>query len=214
MSYKYVLFDFDGTLADTSEGILAAVRYAQEKLKLEDLTQEHMQSFIGPPLKRSFAAHYKMDDEEAESAVKVFREYYAREGVYQCELYAYVPDVLRELCSQGLVLYVATSKPTKYAQEIADRLHIAEFFEEIVGSNLDNTRDKKREIIQYILDKNKHVPLTDFVMIGDTYNDVNGAKICGIDSIGVTYGFGAEKDLQGARKIVSDIREIPRICKE
>lgn len=208
MSYQYLLFDFDGTLVDTSEGILKSVKYAQTKLGLRELSHDQLVSFIGPPLKESFIRYYSMTDNDAEDAVNAFREYYSTEGVHQCALYPHVDEVLNALCADQKTLFVATSKPTKFAKMIADRFKISAYFREIVGSNLDNTREKKKEVIQYILNQYPDVDKSEFVMIGDTLNDIDGAHSCGIKAIGVTYGFGTDESLKTAEALVSSICDI------
>lgn len=192
--YKYLLFDLDGTLVDTGEGIINSVFYCAEKLNIPNVTYDVAKQFVGPPLVESFIKHFGFDKEKATLCAKTFREYYAKKGKFECQLYDKISDVLYELKSSGFVLFVATSKPTVFATEILNKLQISQYFKEIVGSNLDNTRSKKVEIINYIIDKYKCNRI-ECLMIGDKNSDINGAKQAGIDSLGVLYGYGDYKEI-------------------
>ena len=196
-TYSCLLFDMDGTIADTSEGIYNGLRYMARKLGLAELSEDVMHTFLGPPLGPSLMRAYGMSEEEANDAVSVFREYYSKTGVMECSPYPGFCETVRKLSEAGVMIFVATSKPTPFAENIAAKFGIKDYFTEVVGSNLDNTRTKKHEVIQYILD-NYDVSKADCLMIGDKHNDVDGAKACGIDSLGVPYGFGSREELEGA----------------
>ena len=199
--YKYILFDMDGTLVDSAPGILEAVRYAQEKLHLPVLEDDALRAFLGPPLKVSFQTVYGMEEEAAGKAAQVFREYYSVAGMFHGELYPGVGGTLSILKRRGYSLYIATSKPTIYAKRIAERLGIDRYFTDIVGSNLDNTRGGKQEIIQYIMDGLPAEESESFLMVGDKSHDIAGAAACGIRAIGVSYGFGSLVELENARTV-------------
>lgn len=196
---KYLLFDLDGTIADTEEGILSSVKYALKELKIDEPDINHLKQFIGPPLKSTFQLLYDLDDEVADYATKIFREYYAKDGKYQCKLYDGMLETLQLLKDRGYVLFIATSKPTVFAVDIAKHLGISSFFEEIVGSNLDNTRSKKADIIQYILDKYNIKEKNAVVMIGDKSHDLIGATQCDIKGVGVTFGYGTKEELESCQ---------------
>lgn len=196
---KYVLFDLDGTLVDTSEGILESIRLAVEELGIDNINAEDMIRFIGPPLKTAFIEFCGMSSEQAEEVSKVFRKYYNEKGKFACALYPQMRETLSELKQCGYTLVVATSKPTVFAMDILKYLKIEHFFDEIVGSNMDNTRSAKHEVIQYILDKYNVRNLDQVVMIGDKSQDLIGAEKCRIHGIGVTYGFGTYEELAGAK---------------
>lgn len=190
-----LLFDLDGTLVDTSEGILNSAKYALDRLGIVERDPDMLYQFIGPPLKDTFLTQYGLDDTTSTKAVETFREYYRETGIHQCRLYRGIPETLKSLRSSGFRLFVATSKPTLFSETILNTLGIAQEFQEIVGSNLDNTRSRKCEIIQHILDANSEFIQNAFVMIGDKSQDLIGAQQCGIPAIGVTYGFGTYDEL-------------------
>lgn len=194
---KYVLFDLDGTLVDTGEGILTSIRHAFDVLGYTGMDEKEMQCFIGPPLKEAFIAHCGFSEEKASETVKIFREHYARVGKNICEPYEGIRECLSRLQAAGLLLFVATSKPTVFAKDILDRFDLSKYFCDVVGSNLDNTRSKKSEVISYILDTHEITALDETVMIGDKAQDLIGAKQCGLSGLGVTYGFGSVEELSG-----------------
>lgn len=196
---KYLLFDLDGTIADTEEGILSSVKYALNELKIDEPDITRLKQFIGPPLKSTFQLLYDLDDKSANTATTIFREYYAKDGKYQCKLYDGMLATLQLLKDRGYVLFIATSKPTVFANDIANHLGVNSFFEEIVGSNLDNTRSKKADIIQYILDKYGIEEKNEVVMIGDKSHDLIGAMQCNIKGIGVTFGYGTRDELNSCQ---------------
>jgi phosphoglycolate phosphatase len=199
MSYKYILFDLDGTLTDPKEGITKAVQYALKKydIYVEDL--DLLEKFIGPPLKNSFREFYNFDEEKAVQAVSFYREYFKEKGMFENEVYENIENVLNKLQALGLNLIVATSKPTVFSKEILKHFNLEQYFIEVVGSNLDGTRSEKGEIIKFILEKYKITRLHEVVMIGDRKYDIIGATDNHIDSIGVTYGYGSEEELKNAK---------------
>lgn len=197
--FKYVLFDLDGTLVDTSEGILDSISMAMKDLGIDNINSEDMKCFIGPPLKTAFIEFCGMSSEQAGEASKVFRKYYNEKGKYLCTLYPQMRETLSELKQCGYILAVATSKPTAFAVDILRLLEIDYYFDKIVGSNMDNTRSAKCDVIQYILDEYQIHDLDQVVMIGDKAQDLIGAEICNVHAIGVTYGFGSYEELVGAK---------------
>ena len=196
--FRHLFFDLDGTLADTEEGIILSLRYALEKMGHPDVDDKVLHSFIGPPLKDAFMGHFGMSEQEALTTLAHYREYYSGGGLYRCRLFRGVEALLQRLSGEGYGLFVATSKPEVYAKKILDHLGVAGLFREIAGSLLDNTRTKKHEVIQYLLDK---YPETkgDALMIGDKAQDLVGAAKCGIPAVGVLYGYGSREELSGEK---------------
>lgn len=192
---KTFLFDLDGTLVDTSEGILNSIQKTIKALNLEQKTDEQLRCFIGPPLKDAFEKLYKMNADEAKNAVSVFRDFYKAGDKLVCCPYEGMKELLSSLKNNGDQLFVATSKPTLFAEEILKTHGMDVYFDAIVGSNLDNTRSTKAEVITYILE-NYDVSSSVF-MIGDKAQDLIGALECGLNGIGVTYGFGTREELEG-----------------
>lgn len=193
--YKIILFDLDGTLSDPKVGITKSIQYALQKLDIVEPNLDKLECFIGPPIQVSFAEFYGFNEEKTQKAIDFYRERYKQKGMFENELYPNISLVLKSLKEQKYTLIVATSKPTVFAEQILKYFNIDQYFELIVGSNLDDTRTSKTEIIQYILDIYKDHNLDDFIMIGDRKHDIIGAKNVGIDSIGVTYGYGSIEEL-------------------
>lgn len=193
--FQYILFDLDGTLVDSSEGILNSAYSALEAMGRIENDMQKLCCFIGPPLKDAFIKLYDMDESTANEATKKFREYYNKKGKYQCCLYEGIEKTLSQLKGLGRKLFVATSKPTVFSVDILKHLGIDMYFDGVVGSNLDNSRSKKCEVISFILDENKITDRDLVVMIGDKSHDLVGAAQCNIHGIGVTYGFGDYEEL-------------------
>ncbi|GAE25715.1 phosphoglycolate phosphatase [Halalkalibacter wakoensis JCM 9140] len=212
-NYKIILFDLDGTLSDPKVGITKSVQYALNKMGIDEPDCDKLECFIGPPLQVSFTEYYKFDEARTQKAIDFYRERFKEKGMFENELYSHIPSLLKSLKEQGFTLIVATSKPTVYAEKIVKYFSIDPYFQLIVGSNLDGTRSSKTEIIQYILDTYHDHKFSDFVMIGDRKHDIIGAHQTGIDSIGVTYGYGSIKELSDSNpthiaKSVDQLKDI------
>ncbi|OIJ22191.1 phosphoglycolate phosphatase [Anaerobacillus alkalidiazotrophicus] len=211
--YKVILFDLDGTLSDPKIGITKSVQYALHKMGIVEPDIDKLEGFIGPPLQVSFSEFYNFDEQETQNAIDLFRQRFKEKGMFENKLYANIPSLLNLLNEQGFTLVVATSKPTVFAEQILEYFNIDQYFELIVGSNLDGTRVSKTEIIQCILDKYSEYELGDFIMIGDRKHDIIGANNTGINSIGVSYGFGSSEELSQFNptyivKSVTQLKEI------
>ncbi len=193
-SIDNILFDLDGTLTDPREGIVNSILFALKKLGINENNIHELDSFIGPPLRDSFRKRYNLALETAATAVSYYREYYSVKGIFECKLYPGIAELLESLSSRGYKLFVATSKPTQYAKEVLEHFKIQTYFEEIIGSNFDNTRTDKTEIIAYIILEYGLIPGRT-VMIGDTKYDIIGAKNNAIKSIGVNNGYGTQEEL-------------------
>ena len=213
---KYILFDLDGTITDPKEGITKSVAYALSKFGIKVDSLNELCKFIGPPLKDSFIEYYNFNDDEAEKAINYYREYFSDRGIYENQVYKGFEDILISLKENNKVLIVATSKPTIFAQKILEHFNLRKYFSFVSGSNLDGTRVKKSEVIQYALERNNIKDLSEVIMIGDRKHDVYGAKEIGIESIGVLYGYGDYEELydNGANYIVNNVEELRKLIME
>lgn len=196
--YSVVLFDLDGVLTDPKTGITKAVQHALSKLGTHENDLSKLTVFIGPPLRESFIKYYSFDDLTIEKAIKFYRQYFNEKGMFENIVYKGIEDLLITLKKNKIKLIVATSKPTEYAQKILKHFALDKYFDLIIGSNLDGTRESKTEVIEHILNNLNHIPKSEIVMIGDKVHDILGAKNNNIDSIGVTYGYGAEQEIISA----------------
>lgn len=190
--YKNLLFDLDGTLTDSAEGILNCVKYSLDKLNV-NYDKYNLWRFIGPPLFESYMEIF--DDEElSQRAVKIYRERFAEKGIFENAVYGGIPEALAELKKAGFKLYTATSKPEVYAKRIAEHFGFADYFEEIAGASLEEGRSRKADVIRYVMGRHNMLS-SETLMIGDRMHDMEGAKEAGIDAMGVSYGYGSREEL-------------------
>ena len=186
--YKAVLFDLDGTLLDTSPGILKSIESTIEELGLEPIIQEEKLKFIGPPIMASFVKHCHLSEEIALQALTTFRRYYKMGNMLEANIYAGIPEVLNYLQEKGILVGVATSKKEVFATEIIKHFGLDIYFNSIKGTD-EKERLTKADIIENCIEE-LGVSCEDTVLIGDTEFDAIGAEKVGIDFIAVTYGFG------------------------
>lgn len=209
--YRYVLFDFDGTVFDTLEGITKSVRYAINKVGM-DAPLSELKCFAGPPLLEMFEERFGFTPEEASQAVRDFRERYVPIGVYESRVFPGVKELLRELRAAGIVTGIATSKPQHLAEELLGREKMIGLFDVISGSAPDVRNESKQQVTQRAMDF-LGAAAEETVLVGDTKYDVAGAHKCGIKCIGVGYGYAAEGELEaaGVDYIAADVDEIKNI---
>lgn len=210
---KYLLFDLDGTLTDPGVGITTCVQYALKAFGIEEPDLNKLTPFIGPPLKESFKEFYHMDDEQAWKAVEKYRERFDDVGIFENEVYKGIPEMLRLLQSKGFYLAVASSKPTVSVERILEHFDLRKYFCVVVGSELDGTRVNKEEVVMEALNRlfsYKPIQYSQVYMIGDRKFDVEGAKALGVESVGVTYGYGDIEELKVAKAdyIVRSVEEL------
>ena len=208
MKKESILFDLDGTIIDSSKGIFASILYALEKLGLEPLSPEVLRTFVGPPLLESFL-NLGLSETMAAQAVTYYRELYKKEAVYMVDPYDEIEATLAQL-SRTKRLFLATSKPEVFAKQILEHLGFAKYFEGIYGADLEGLRTEKAAVIAYALATSQLEDIASLVMVGDRKHDISGAKVHGLASIGVLYGFGDQAELQaaGADEIVQTPKEL------
>ena len=206
---QYLLFDLDGTLTDPMVGITSSVQYALEKFGIHVRYLKELIPFIGPPLAESFQQFYGFSKGDAEKAIQYYREYYAPKGIFENEVYEGIPEMLAHLTEAGFTLLVATSKPTVFARKVLKHFGMEDYFSFVGGSELDGSRTKKAEVISYIL-KTCGIEAKEAIMIGDRRHDIEGGKACGLESVGVLYGYGTEQELTeaGADHIIRTVAEL------
>lgn len=198
---RVVLFDLDGTLLDTTEGVLESAVYAAKKLGYKELPYEQMLSFVGPPIQNSFMKHYGCSAERAQEAANTFRTYYKENALYKARLYPGMIEVLEKIKEKGVKMGVATYKREDYAISILEHFGIAPFCISMHGADHFN-KLTKADIVNLCI--NEMTPnREDVVLVGDTEHDAIGAKNAKVDFLGVTYGFGF--------KSVADVSVYPNI---
>lgn len=212
---RYLLFDLDGTLSDTGPGIMKSAQYALSALGRGEQTEEALRRMIGPPLDVGLREFFGLEGEDNLRGIEKFREYYREKGVFESLLYPGVKELLEHLHGKA-TLCVATSKPEFFANKIVEMRGIAPCFSVLVGSPMGATGSTKQEIITKVLDALGNPNKDEVVMIGDRFYDIEGAKSCGITSIGVEYGFSTPGELQnaGADYVVKTVEELGTLLEE
>lgn len=210
MKYQTILFDLDGTLTDPGIGITNSFMYALEKYNIKVKDRSELYPLIGPPLPVSFSEHFGFDEQKCKEAIAYYREYYREKGLFENEVYKGIEGVLQRLQDAGCQLAVATSKPEHFAKQILEYFHLADYFTVIAGSNMDESRAEKAEVIQYCLEQLGVNDKSQVLMIGDRKYDVIGGHACDLKVMGVLFGYGNEKEFieAGADYIVPTVNAI------
>ena len=204
---KFILFDLDGTLTDSGEGIINCATLALEHFGLPVPDRTAMRVFVGPPLDETFVK-FGVPKDRAQEAITVFRSRYTTVGKFENFPYPGIAEMLQKLHANGHRLFVATSKPEIMAVEILEKFGLAQYFEQICGATLDGSRSKKEDVISYLLAKTGSNDAA--IMVGDTAFDVIGAAAHGIPAIGVSWGYGKTQDMinAGAISIAETVDEL------
>ena len=211
---EIILFDLDGTLTDPKEGITKSYQYALSAFGIQE-SLDNMTTYIGPPLRETFAERYGFSPSDVEKAVAKFREYFAETGLLQNAVYPGVPELLQTLHGAGKTLVVATNKVADYARRILEHFGLAGYIAFVSGDDMAGSLTKagKREIIRIALETIGVADKSKAVMVGDRKHDIIGAKETGIDSIGILYGYGSAEELAeaGATYIAKDIAALTKL---
>lgn len=205
------MFDVDGTIFDTGEGVSASILYALEKMGEKPLPAETLRKFIDPPLIDGFMQFAGFSEEKANTAIAYYREFYTPKGVYMAKLYDGIENLFSDLYNSGKDLFVISSKPTVFVQKLFAKYNIDKYFKDIAEVRFDNCEISKADLIESVV-KKYGLDISDTVMIGDRKFDIYGAKEIGVRSIGVTYGFGSRDELlrHGADFIADSAEEIKK----
>ncbi|MCM1155750.1 MAG: HAD family hydrolase [Ruminococcus flavefaciens] len=214
--FQYLLFDLDGTLTDPKLGITSCVQYALRKFGIDEPDLDKLEPFIGPPLSDSFREFYGFNEQQALEGVAAYRERFTDIGIFENEVYPGIGQMLAHLQKAGKKLAVASSKPTVYVKRILEHFGLEEYFDVVVGSELNNTRTKKEEVIEEALRQLYQGEKRDndrTVMIGDRKYDISGAKLSGLVSVGVSYGYALPGELEetGADYIADTVSQLEKI---
>lgn len=212
MNYRYCFFDLDGTVTDSAPGITHSVQYALKKLGITPPPSSELLGFIGPPLVWSFSHFFGMTQKESLAAVDAYREYYRAGGMLECTVYQGIPELLDRLHQNGIQCVLATCKPHIFANAILAHFDLLDRFLLVSGPEIDGTRNEKHEVIRYAMEQLDITDPREVLMIGDRDNDVLGAKVNGVDTFGVLWGFGDEKELTeaGALACFADAESLGR----
>ncbi len=194
-AFRYILFDFDGTLVDSSEGIYKSLIYAFEAYGHPIPEDELLKEFIGPPLYQSFTNLFGFTDKHANEMIEKYRERYKVTGYLENTVYPGIPETLRKLKENGCVLATASSKPLKFVHDICEQREILDCFDYLGGTTFAGSNDTKASVILNAMDKIGASPDTT-LMIGDRRFDIEGAHEAGIPCGAVLFGFGTRKEFE------------------
>ncbi|HTO10980.1 MAG TPA: HAD hydrolase-like protein [Candidatus Binatia bacterium] len=198
MSMPTLLFDLDGTLTDARPGIVACIRHAVEGLGRPCPDDAVLATFIGPPLRATFAALLETSEREPiETAMALYRGRFGVTGLFENRVYDGVPEMLVEIGARAAAVFVATSKPTVYAERIVRHFDLERHFARVYGAELDPSLDDKATLVAHLLARER-VAAGAAVMIGDRAADVRAAHANGLRAIGVLWGYGSERELREA----------------
>ena len=210
---KAVLFDLDGTLSDSFEGIAKSAQYALRRFGINEENLENLRPFVGPPLVESFQKWYGLSKEQAIEATDIYRERYRPIGILECSLYPGVEECIRTLKAEGYQIGMASSKPEEFCRRILEHFGLLDLFDDVVGATFDRRIDTKEEVLNEVLRRWSDIPKDQMCLIGDTMFDLVGAKKIGIDCIAVSYGFGDAKEMlqNGAVAICDRMADLPEL---
>ena len=209
--YTHLLFDLDGTLTDPKEGITRSVQHALRHFGIDEPDLDNLTLYIGPPLIPSFMEFHHLTRAQAEEALNVYRGRFSTVGLFENRVLDGVPEMLRNLKEQGKTLVVASSKPEEFVLRILERFELLQYFDEVTGASMDEKRSEKKDVIEEALRRLGRTENREgIVMIGDRKHDIEGAKLCALDSVGVYTGFAPEGELEeaGATYIFRSIGEM------
>ena len=209
--YDYVIFDFDGTVTDTGEGILKSLQYSFEQMGHEVPDLSDLKKFIGPPIHYSYVTFYGIDESEVEQYIKKYRERYRKIGIYECFVYDGMVETLKALRKNGVKIGIASSKPISLVYDVMEYLKLTEYFDAVVGTQFDDSNHPgKTDLVLQSMEKLGDADKKRTLMVGDRYFDIDGAAGAGVDSVGVTYGYGSREEFleHGATYIANSPKEI------
>ncbi|MFV0589898.1 MAG: HAD hydrolase-like protein [Draconibacterium sp.] len=197
--FTHIIFDLDGTLTDNTRGIINSLKYALNRMKIDDYPENLLDGFIGPPLQWGFSQLFGMNERNTKLAVEFFREYYSQNGWHQNVPYDGILEMMAELDHLGKRMYIATSKLEKFAVQIMEHFEMDKYILQLKGADYNGEKATKAQIITDLLQMQQLMPSEEIVMVGDTLFDIEGGKQNGLSTIAVAYGFGKEEELKAAQ---------------
>ena len=207
MSYG-VIFDIDGTLFDTGEGIKSCVRHAVKEVGMPPVDEAKLDLFIGPSLFHSFTVTAGFSEQTAEAAIEAYRKIYSQEGIFLSSPYCGVSEMIEILASEKYVLSVASSKPLVMVEKLLEHSGLRKYFARVCAPDYARRGSDKAKLVRAACaDEN-------IVMVGDTHFDIDGAHGAGIKALGVTYGYGKVETLFAADALARSPKEIPALVKK
>lgn len=211
--YKSVIFDFDGTICDTGEGVKKSAKYALDAFNIPSDDWQTLDCFIGPPLLVTFQEQFNQSAADADLLVQKFRERYTNTGIYECELYNGIKQLLIYLKDDGMKIGIASSKPQVFVETLLNKFAIAKYFDSVCATSFAADCESKQNIIARCLKELETEP-KDALMVGDRFYDIDGAKADMVDGAGVLWGYGSKFEFIecGAKYIVDKVEDIESIA--
>lgn len=211
--YKSVIFDFDGTICDTGEGVKKSAKYALDAFNIPSDDWQTLDCFIGPPLLVTFQEQFNQSAADADLLVQKFRERYTNTGIYECELYNGINQLLINLKDDGMKIGIASSKPQVFVETLLNKFAIAKYFDSVCATSFAADCESKQNIIARCLKELETEP-KDALMVGDRFYDIDGAKADMVDGAGVLWGYGSKFEFIecGAKYIVDKVEDIESIA--
>ena len=197
--YEVIAFDLDGTLSDPADGLIQGFVYCFKKLGLPYENEDELRKYIGPSLYEEWQEDFGFTPEEANDAIELFREYYNIYGWWDNRMYDGIPEMLTSLKRAGKKVVLATSKPLDTAKKVLELFDLTKYFD-FIGGATSHQNDQKWQVLNWSLtsvgiDVNDPEARKKCILVGDRKYDAEGAKICGIDSMGVLYGHGTREEI-------------------
>jgi phosphoglycolate phosphatase len=213
MPFTHILFDLDGTLTNPRLGIGNSLKYALHQMQIDGYSDEILERFVGPPLQEGFKNLFGMNERNTNLAVEHFRTYFGEKGLYENIPYSGILELLEELHLSGKRVYVVTSKLEKYARLIIRHFEFDRYIDDLQGAEATGKHSGKSQLIASLMERNRILPSSSVVMIGDTHYDLIGAKENDISCIAVGYGFGTEESLSVANPdyLVGSVDELAEL---
>ena len=193
--YDYVLFDFDGTVTDTGEGILKSLQYSFSAMGHEVPDSSDLKKFIGPPIHYSYTTFYGISEEDVGDYIKKYRERYREKGIYECYVYEGMRETIEALRNKGVKIGIASSKPVSLIYDVMNHLGITELFDAVTGVTVDDSNHSGKTFL--VLDCMEKLGAADksrVLMVGDRKFDLDGASGAGVDSCAVLFGYGSKEE--------------------
>jgi phosphoglycolate phosphatase len=208
-----ILFDLDGTIADSAPGITASLGYMFEELGLPVPSHEELLAWVGPPILDSFRDLAGMDAVESAQALAIYRRHYLENGARDSSIFAGIPALLKDIHRAGVPLSLATSKPEFPASVILDNANLTQYFRVLAGSSIDEIRSAKKDVIAEAMQRFEMIGVDTSrpVMVGDRRHDVEGAAAHGIPTVMVEWGYGSVEEQAGTVAVVSTTAELRQI---
>ena len=216
MSFRYCLFDLDGTLTDPGTGITNSVMHALKKYGITVSDRTQLYAFIGPPLLDSFRKYYGFSEEQSREALEYYREYFRDRGIFENEVYDGIPELLSSLKDRGITVALATYKPYEFSVQILKHFGLYGYFDHIGAATMDESISRKADVIAELLKGLGNIDRNSVLMVGDRDQDIEGAKANGLRSAGVLWGYGSEEELSGAGAdfLISCPEELPELFRQ